>query len=128
MALNEMHRDGVSIPYPVASNVVSGDLVVTTSGLAGVAEVSAKPNEAGNGFVATVRHDGIFGFPFASAAAVGAPVYATFTNVAGQFVKGTATLTSAAGAARIGTVAKTKGSGAGTLWVNLNRVGTIATA
>lgn len=120
MALNEMHRDGVSLSYPVTEAVSSGDLVVFASGLAGVAEVDSKPNEAGTGFVATIRHDGVFGFPFTGALAVGAAIYASRTAVAGQGVVGTLT-TTATDNVRVGTVYKTKGTGAGTAWVNLNR-------
>lgn len=62
MAMNEIYRDAVSLPWPVAETVASGDLVVLDSGLAGVAETDAKPAEGG-GFVATLRVDGVFAFP-----------------------------------------------------------------
>ena len=63
MAMNEVYRDAVSLPWPVEEGVVSGDLVAFASGLVGVAETDAKANEAGNGFVATVRVDGVFTIP-----------------------------------------------------------------
>lgn len=63
MAMNEVYRDAVSLPWPVEETVASGDLVAFASGLVGVAEVNAKPNEAGNGFVATIRVDGVFNIP-----------------------------------------------------------------
>lgn len=63
MSMNEVYRDAVSLPWPVEETVVSGDLVAFASGLVGVAEVSAKPNEQGTGFVATIRVDGVFNIP-----------------------------------------------------------------
>lgn len=63
MSMNEVYRDAVSLPWPVEETVASGDLVAFASGLVGVAEVDAKPNEAGNGFVATIRVDGVFNIP-----------------------------------------------------------------
>lgn len=72
MSMNEVYRDAVSLPWPVEEAVASGDLVAFASGLVGVAEVDAKPNEAGNGFVATIRVDGVFNIPAdANDAAIG---------------------------------------------------------
>jgi predicted RecA/RadA family phage recombinase len=61
--MNEIYRDGVSLPYPVASTVESGDLVAFASGLVGVAEVDAKLGEDGSTHFATIRHDGVFAIP-----------------------------------------------------------------
>lgn len=69
MALNEIKRDADSISVPVDSTVVSSDLVAAASGLVGVAETSAKPNEAGDGYVATVRTVGVFDIPVGSSTA-----------------------------------------------------------
>lgn len=63
MSMNEIYRDGVSLPYPVESTVVSSDLVALASGLAGVAEVDAKLAEDGSTYMATIRHDGVFAIP-----------------------------------------------------------------
>lgn len=63
MSMNEIYRDGVSLSYPVASTVKSSDLVAFASGLAGVAEVDAKDADNGSGWMATIRHDGVFAIP-----------------------------------------------------------------
>jgi hypothetical protein len=63
MSMNEIYRDGVSLPYPVASTVESSDLVAFASGLVGVAEVDAKLAADGATYVATIRHDGVFAIP-----------------------------------------------------------------
>lgn len=63
MAMNEIYRDAVSLPYPVDGSVASGDLVAFASGLVGVAETDAKANESATGFVATIRVDGVFAIP-----------------------------------------------------------------
>lgn len=113
MALNELYRDGVSIPYPVASTVKSGDLVAFASGLAGVAEVDAKASET-SGYVATVRAEGVFGFDKgANTGGVGdEAVVALPTGNVGE------TVTLAATGDKIGTIVKIQGS---TVFVNLNR-------
>ena len=113
MSMNELYRDGVSIPYEVDEAVESGDLVAFASGLAGVAEVDAKPSESG-GFVATVRADGGFGFDEgANTGGVGdEAVVALPTGNVGE------TVTLAATGDKIGTIVKIQGT---TVFVNLNR-------
>lgn len=111
--MNELYRDGVSIPYPVDESVASGDLVAFASGLAGVAEVDAKPSESG-GFVATVRADGVFGFDEGDNA--GAVGDAAFADLPAGNVGETVTL--AATGDKIGTIVKIQGT---TVFVNLNR-------
>jgi len=119
MALNELYRDGDSLPYAVATAAVSGDLIVFASGLVGVAETDSVERE--NGIAnATVRVKGVFGFPFTGALVAGTAIYASTTPAAGFGTVGALTTTSS-GNTRVGTVIKTKGSGAGTAWVNLNR-------
>lgn len=124
MALNEIHRDGVSIPYPVASTIVSGDIVVLPSGLVGVAETDAKVGENGSTYYATVRHDGVFGFTYGSAATAGALLYVSSTPSAGLGVLGTLTATATSNNP-VGTVTRAKGSGSGTVYINLNRFGRV---
>lgn len=119
MALNELYRDGVSLPYDVTPAVQSGDLVVFASGLVGVAEIDATERESGVP-KATVRVDGVFGFPFTGALVAGTAIYASTTAVAGRGTVGTLT-TTATDNVRVGTVVRTKGTGAGTAYVNLNR-------
>lgn len=119
MALNEIYRDADSVPYPVASDIVAGDLVVFASGLVGVAEVSAKPNEAGNGYVATIRTKGIWSFSMGVGAIVtGTAIYASNTPVAGVGVKGTLTATVGTNA-KVGTVWRGKPSAAGKVLVRI---------
>lgn len=116
MALNEIYRDGVSIPYPVEETVASGDLVAFASGLVGVAETDAKPNEAGTGFVATVRADGVFGFDAgANDAGVGEAAEVTLpTGNVGE----TVTLVAGGTGDKAGTIVKIQGT---TVFVNLGR-------
>lgn len=119
MALNEIYRDADSVPYPVAEAVSSGDLVVFASGLVGVAETDAKPNEAGTGFVATIRTKGIFVFPFGATAVVaGTAIYASSTPAAGVGVVGTLTAT-ASDNDLVGTVYRGKGAAAGNIYVRI---------
>jgi len=112
--MNEIYRDGVSIPYPVEETVASGDLVAFASGLVGVAETDAKPNEAGDGFVATVRADGVFGFD-AGANAAGVGEAASVTLPSGNVGE---TVTLAASGDKAGTIVKIQGT---TVFVNLGR-------
>lgn len=119
MALNEIYRDADSVPYPVASGVESGDLVVFASGLVGVAETDAKPNEAGNGYVATIRTKGIWNFAMPSGAIVtGTAIYASSTPSAGVGVVGTLTGTSTSNTL-VGTVYRGKPAAAGNIYVRI---------
>lgn len=118
MALNEIYRDADSVPYPVASDVESGDLVVFASGLVGVAEVDAKPAESG-GYVATIRTKGIFAFDMGTGAVVtGTTIYASTTPSAGVGVVGTLTTTASSNTA-VGTVYRGKPAAAGSVYVRI---------
>lgn len=119
MALNELFRDGDSLPYDVTAAVASGDLVVFASGLVGAAETDAEPRDSGVN-KATIRVKGVFGFPFTGALVAGTVIYASTTASAGLGTVGTLT-TTATNNTRVGTVYRTKGSGAGIAYVNLNR-------
>lgn len=123
MATNELYRDADSLPYIVQDesapgandSVKSGDLVVFASGLVGVAETDAVKREDGNWW-ATVRTQGVFGFPISAAIAnAGTTVYASTTPAAGKGTIGTLTTTAASNAIA-GTVYLPKtATGAGTL-------------
>lgn len=118
MAVNEIYRDADSVPYPVAADVVSGDLVVFASGLVGVAETTAKDAEGG-GKVATIRTKGIYAFALGTGAlAAGVSVYASTTAAAGVGTKGTLTAT-ASGNTKVGTVYRGKAAAAGTVYVRV---------
>lgn len=117
MSTNEVYRDAVSLPWPVAETVASGDLVAFASGLVGVAEVDAKPNEAGTGFVATIRVDGVFNIP-AGANAAGVGESATVALPTGN-VGETVTLTDGVtGTDKAGTIHRVSAAGVA---VALNR-------
>jgi predicted RecA/RadA family phage recombinase len=119
MATNEIYKDADSVPYPVAAAVVSGNLVVFASGLVGVAEVSAKANEQANGFVATIRTQGIWSVPMPSGAiVVGTAIYASSTASAGVGVVGTATATATANTL-VGTVYRGKPAAAGNIYIRI---------
>jgi predicted RecA/RadA family phage recombinase len=116
MSMNEIYRDGVSLPYPVASTVESGDLVAFASGLVGVAEVDAKVGEDGSTFFATIRHDGVFAIPAgANAGGIGdsALVVTLPSGNIGEAVALGATGT------KIGTIVNINNDG--DVYVNLNR-------
>lgn len=128
MATNELYRDADSLPYIVQNesapgaddSVKSGDLVVFASGLVGVAETDAVKREDGNWW-ATVRTQGVWGFPYTGALAnAGVAVYASATPAAGKGVIGTFAGTTSASNTKIGTLYLPKtGSGAGTAYVRL---------
>lgn len=127
MALNEIYRDADSVPYPVASGVESGDLVVFASGLVGVAETDAKPNEAGTGYVATIRTKGIWVFPMgAGVVTAGAPIYSSTIGSAGVGAVGTLTTSADDGGTptpaaytKVGTVYRGKPAAAGNIYVRI---------
>lgn len=114
MATNEVYRDAVSLPWPVEGTVASGDLVAFASGLVGVAETDAKANEAGTGFVATIRVDGVFNIP-AGANAAGVGEAATVTLPTGNVGE---TVTLAATGDPAGTIHRVSAAGVA---VALNR-------
>lgn len=118
MALNEIYRDADSVPYPVASDIEAGDLVVFASGLVGVAEVNAKPAESG-GYVATLRTQGIWSYPMGTGAvATGTAIYASTTPSAGVGTKGTVTAT-ASGNTKVGTIYRGKPNAAGKVYIRI---------
>lgn len=91
MALNEIYKDASELTLPVASTVVSGDLVVV-GGIVGVAQMDAITGEDGDTYT-TLKMDGAFRFAVATGAdlAIGDVAYAetaadevgdTDTNVA----------------------------------------------
>lgn len=74
MALNEIYKVASELVFPVASTVVSGDLVAVGT-LVGVAQQDAITGEDGNTY-ATLKLDGAFKFDTADDdIAVGANVY-----------------------------------------------------
>lgn len=118
MALNEIHRDGDSVPMDVASTINSGDPVIFASGAFGVAETDAELRENGV-YKATIRFKGVFGFSYTGALAAGVALYASTTPSAGL---GTlAVLNTTNTNPKVGTVYRTKASGAGTVYLNLNK-------
>lgn len=118
MSMNEIYRDGVSLPYPVASTVESSDLVAFASGLVGVAEVDAKLGEDGSTYYATIRHDGVFAIPAgANAGGIGDSALITTASVPSGNV-GEAVALGATGT-KIGTIVNINNDG--DVYVNLNR-------
>lgn len=75
MALNEIYAVANSLVFPVASTVVSGDLVQVGQ-VVGVAEHDAKAGEDGNHY-ATLKLTGAFKFDTADTISAGAKVYVT---------------------------------------------------
>lgn len=125
MSMNEIYRDADSVPYPVASTVESGDLVVFASGLAGVAETDAKAAEGG-GYVATIRTKGIFAFDMGSGAVTaGDPIYSSTVGSAGVGDVGTLTTSADDGGSpataytKVGTVYRGKPSAAGAVYIRI---------
>lgn len=79
MALNEIYKLASELVFPVASTVVSGDLVQVGE-LVGVAQLDAVTGEDGNTY-ATLKLDGVFKFDTADTIAAGEPVYVTSAGV-----------------------------------------------
>lgn len=79
MALNEIYAVANSLSFPVASTVVSGDLVQVGQ-IVGIAEHDAKVKEDGNTY-ATLKLTGAFKLETADVATVGAKVYVTSLGV-----------------------------------------------
>ena len=120
MSMNEIYRDGVSLPYPVESTVKSGDLVAFASGLVGVAEVDAKLAEDGTTWMATIRHDGVFAIPAGNnASGIGEAAFIADADIPDGNVGETVALAVEADGTKIGTVVNINDAGA--VYVNLNR-------
>lgn len=79
MALNEIYAVADSLVYPVASTVVSGDLVQVGQ-IVGIAEHDAKIGEDGN-YYATLKLSGVFELATSVAVTVGAAMYVTSAGV-----------------------------------------------
>jgi len=79
MALNEIYKVASELVFPVASTVVSGDLVQVGQ-VVGVAQQDAVLGEDGN-YYATLKLDGVFKFTTSVAVTVGANVYVTSAGV-----------------------------------------------
>ena len=118
MALNEIYRDGDSLPINFGTTdpgVASGEFVVVGS-LRGVAETTATERPDGDWY-ATVRFKGVFEATTADAVTVGAPIY-----LAAAATNGTAVTTSSGSGANflVGYAVNSKGAGAGDIWVRVN--------
>lgn len=79
MALNEIYKVASELVFPVASTVVSGDLVQVGQ-VVGVAQQDAVQGEDGN-YYATLKLDGVFKFTSSAAFAAGGNVYLTSAGV-----------------------------------------------
>lgn len=122
MALNEIHANSDTLKWRVAPGIVAGDPVVFASGKVGVAETDAVANTTATApggdtnSYATLRHRGVYVFPFTGALNAGTAIYVSSTPVASVGVKGTLTATSTANTL-FGTVFQEKASGAGNLYI-----------
>ena len=124
MALNELYRDGDSIPYKVNSAVESGMFVVlggtagatgaASTGIVGVAETDATLGEDGNHYD-TLRSIGVFVGTTAAATSPGTPLY-----LASAATYGTALTTTATSNYFVGYAIDTKGATAGNANVRIN--------
>lgn len=79
MALNEIYKDGNELVFPVASTVVSGDLV-QVGAVVGVAQHDAKEGEDGDTY-ATLKLNGVFKLDTAASFDIGDAVYFDGTDV-----------------------------------------------
>lgn len=79
MALNEIYKLADELVFPVASTVVSGDLVQVGQ-IVGVAEQDAITGEDGNTY-ATLKLTGAFKFDTEDTISVGAKVYVSSAGV-----------------------------------------------
>ena len=79
MALNEIYSEADSLVFPVASTVVSGQLVHVGQ-VVGIAEHNAKQGEDGN-YYATLKLSGVFELSTLVAVTVGANIYLTGAGV-----------------------------------------------
>lgn len=116
MALNEIYKDGDSLPINLGSSdpaIVSGNFVAFGS-LRGVAETTATERPDGDWY-ATIRFVGVFAGTTADAVTVGAPIY-----LAAEATKGTALTTTATSNELVGYAVAPKGAVAGDVWVRVN--------
>ena len=120
MATNEIFKDADSLPWKVASDVDSGDIVVFASGLVGIAETDAEQREDG-AYWATVRTKGVWAIPVTAGTAFagGISVYASSTPSAGLGVKGTWAGTTSSSNTKIGTVYRAAGTTATSVYVRI---------
>ena len=79
MALNEIYKDGNELVLPVASTVVSGQLV-QVGALVGLAQRDAALGEDGN-YYTTLKLNGVVKLTTSVAVTVGAAVYMTSGGV-----------------------------------------------
>ena len=79
MALNETYKDGNELVLPVASTVVSGDLVQVGQ-IVGLAQRDAAVGEDGN-YYTTLKLNGVAKLSTSVAVTVGAAVYLTSGGV-----------------------------------------------
>lgn len=86
MALNEIYKVASELVFPVASTVVSGDLVQVGQ-VVGVAQQDAVLGEDGNYYV-TLKLDGVFKLTSSAAFAVGGNVYLTSAGVVNATASG----------------------------------------
>ncbi len=117
MALNEIYRDGDSLPINFGTSdpsIASGEFVSITTVLYGVAETAATERTDGDWY-ATIRFKGVFSGTTADAVTVGAPIY-----LAAAATNGTALTTTSAGNRLVGYAVAPKGAGAGDVWVRVN--------
>lgn len=116
MALNEIYKDGDSLPINFGTSdpgIVSGEFVSFGS-LYGVAETTATERPDGDWY-ATIRFKGVFAGTTADAVTVGAALY-----LASGATNGTALTTTASTNKLVGYAVAPKGSGAGSVWVRVN--------
>lgn len=116
MALNEIYRDGDSLPINFGTSdpgIVSGEFVSFGS-LRGVAETTAEERPDGDWY-ATIRFKGVFVGTTADAVTIGAPLY-----LAAAATNGTALTTTVGSNKLVGYAAAPKGAGAGDVWVRVN--------
>lgn len=79
MALNEIYTKGDELVFPVASTVVSGNLVQVGQ-IVGVAQKNAVLGEDGN-YYTTLKLNGVFKLTTSVAVTVGQAVYVTSAGV-----------------------------------------------
>lgn len=86
MALNEIYKVASELAFPVASTVMSGDLVQVGQ-VVGVAQQDAVLGEDGN-YYAILKLDGVFKLTSSAAFAVGGNVYLTSAGVVNATASG----------------------------------------
>lgn len=117
MALNEIYKDGDSLPINFGTSdpgIVSGEFVSLSASVYGVAETTATERPDGDWY-ATIRFKGVFAGTTSDAVTVGAPIY-----LASAATNGTALTTTSSSNRLVGYAVAPKGSGAGAVWVRVN--------